>query len=307
MPKAAVTVAPVLCHCALLCLLTLSCAAQSEVQPRGSGDVTFFGQEISHRAVILSDGSKAPGGRAFNRSIAVEMDYGLTERLSMTVGIPYVFGKYTDSILPPAPVSPRDACHCLQSDWQDFGLSARYRIYGSRRMAVTPSASLGLPSHNYEYRGESVAGRHLRELTLALNATRRLDFLSRNATFSARYSYSVVEKVFDISTNRSNLTLEGDYMLRRKLTLRGIVLVQRTHGGLRLFEINSEELALQRDRLLRDNNFRAGAGMAYSFSRMQLLGSIIFHVTGTDTHAENIVTVGVRFPFQFRYRSPSNQ
>jgi hypothetical protein len=174
-------------------------------------------------------------------------------------------------------------------------------------MAVTPSASLGLPSHNYEYRGESVAGRHLRELTLALNATRRLDFLSRNATFSARYSYSVVEKVFDISTNRSNLTLEGDYMLRRKLTLRGIVLVQRTHGGLRLFEINSEELALQRDRLLRDNNFRAGAGMAYSFSRMQLLGSIIFHVTGTDTHAENIVTVGVRFPFQFRYRSPSNQ
>ena len=36
-----------------------------------------------------------------------------------------------------------------------------------------------------------------------------------------------------ISTNRSNANLEGDYLIKGKLLVRGQVFWQRTHGGLR--------------------------------------------------------------------------
>jgi hypothetical protein len=300
---------------AFLGVLPFGCYAQADVQPRGSGSLTVFVQNIDHNAVIANSGSKAPGGSGFNRSISLELDYGLTDRLSVTVGLPYVFGKYTDPVLPPPPVSPGDSCRCLQSDWQDFGLSARYNVYRSRRLYVTPSISAGIPSHNYEFTGQTAPGRNLKELALSVDVSRRL---SRNAWFSGRYSYSFVEKALDISTNRSNLILEGDYaMLRRKLLVRGIAVLQRTHGGLRVIlpeegksEFNTPERKLQRNRLFRDNHFRVGGGASYSLGRVVVLGSVIFHVSGRNTHAETILTVAMRYSFNWRpgsYFSPSNK
>jgi hypothetical protein len=252
----------------------------------------------------------------FNRSIAAELDYGITDKLSVTAVFPYVSGKYTDAEDPPDPVASNDACRCLQSDWQDFSFSARYRLFDRRRLKLVPSVSIGIPSHAYEYIGATVPGRHLKELTLAMNVYRRLDLVSRNASFSARYSYTFVERLLDISTNRSNLILEGDYKLGKSWVVRGIALLQRTHGGLRFppageeWEINRSEKLLHRNRLFRDNHFRIGAGATYQLGAVDLLGSMIFHVTGTNTHVENILTIGVRWPFSLRrndYKAPSNQ
>jgi hypothetical protein len=148
-----------------------------------------------------------------------------------------------------------------------------------------------------------------------------LDLLSRNAFLSARYAYSVVEKVLDVSLNRSNLALEGDYdvrrnlglrgigdyLVRRQLSLRGILLLQRTHGGLRnpgpdgKSELNTDDRKLERDRL-----FRLGGGASFSLGNTQILGSVIFHATGTMTHSETIVTIGVSRPFTLRARDYSN-
>lgn len=318
--------APAFLLAALLFVLVPFCRAQAVVQPAGSGSVTFFAQHIEHNGVILADGTRGLGGHAYNRSLAVEVDYGLTSRLSLTAGIPYVFGKYTDPVDPPKPVSPRDACRCLQGNLQDFGIAARYNVFSSRRFHLTPSISTGIPSHSYVSRGESVAGRGLREMTFAVDANRRLDFLSRNASLSARYAYSVVEKVLDVPLNRSNLALEGDYdvrrnlglrgigdyLVRRRLSLRGILLLQRTHGGLRTWdpkdptappsEFDTQERRLERDRLFRENFLRLGSGASFFLGNTQILGSVIFHATGTMTHSETIVTVGVSRGFSWRAR-----
>lgn len=310
---------------ALLFVLVPFCRAQAFVQQAGSGNVTFFAQHIEHNGVILADGTVGRGGHAYNRSLAVEVDYGLTSRLSVTAGLPYVFGKYTDPVDPPKPVSPRDACRCLQGNLQDFGIAARYNVFRSNRLHLTPSISTVIPSHSYVSRGESVAGRGLRETTFAVDANRRLDFLSRNASLSARYAYSVVEKVLDVPLNRSNLALEGDYdvrrnlglrgigdyLVRRHLSLSGILLLQRTHGGLRFpgpdgqSEFNTDDRRLERDRLFRENFLRLGGGASFSLGNTQILASVIFHATGTMTHSETIVTVGVSRPFSWRARDYS--
>ena len=42
------------------------------------------------------------------------VDYAFTDRLSFSVGLPYVFAKYTDPNPPPPPIPylPVDECHC---------------------------------------------------------------------------------------------------------------------------------------------------------------------------------------------------
>lgn len=137
--------------------------------------------------------------------------------------------------------------------------------------------------------------------------------LTRKMSLSGRYSYSFVEKALDVSTNRSNVVLQSDYEIRRKFRVFGLGVLQRTHGGKLAMKRNeaeypTEELWKQRTRLFRDNHFRLGGGAIYSFSRMDVMGTMLFHVTGRNTHTENILTVAVRYPFNWRREtSPSNK
>jgi hypothetical protein len=112
-----------------------------------------------------------------------------------------------------------------------------------------------------------------------------------------------------ISTNRSNAGLEGDYLIKRRLVARGMVLWQRTHGGLRfgspsgpglMFpgEVDTPELLFEHDRLLRDNYWHAGAGVAYSFPQFDLFATYIAFVGGTDTHAGRALTISIVVPFR---------
>ena len=128
-------------------------------------------------------------------------------------------------------------------------------------------------------------GRDLREIRIAIDAGQRLDAILRN------------------------LSLQGGYSIKRKLLVRGQVFWQRTHGGLRFGspppadlvfpgEVNTPELLYQHDRLLRDNYWRTGGGLVYSFPRVDLFANYTAFVGGTDTHAGRAVTVGFSVPFR---------
>jgi hypothetical protein len=300
------------------------CKAQAWIPGSGQGDITISYQKIENEGHRLTDGTLIPHGQSVNTSAFLEADYGLTDRFSITIGVPYVWSRYTDSQPPPPPLVPNplpsDLCRCWQSAWQDFGATLHYNAFRSAdgTFSLTPSLSVGIPSHEYQFRGESAIGRDLRELTLAIDAGKRLDFLLPKLSVTGHYSYGVVERVLDIPNNRSNAAFEGRYALfRGRLTLRGFTMWQVTHGGLRTGslspsttlpfpgEVNTDERRDQHDRLLRDNYFHAGAGASYSFVGMDVFASYIAYVNGTDTHAGNAVTAGVSWPFEWRYRKPS--
>src|SRR5262249_742279 len=190
--------------------------------------------------------------------------------------------------------------------WQDFGFTARYNL-ANGAFALTPSLSVGVPSRNYDFLGEAVVGRNLREVRIAVDAGQRLDAISSKLSVQGRYSYAFVERVIDIPNNRSNAALEGAFLLTRKLATRALVSWQHTHGGLRFGsptsstlpfpgEVNTPERLAQHDRLLRDNYWHVGAGVSYSFSRVDVFGSYVAFAGGTDTHAGNALTVGISWP-----------
>jgi hypothetical protein len=288
-------------------------AAQAWVMPQGEGDVTFSFQQIDNTGHRRTNGFLLPRGLSMDRSLYLEGEYGITSRLSVSASVPFVFAKYTDPNppAPPIPFLPEDQCRCWQSGWQDFGFTARYNLIGGAAgaFALTPSVSLGAPTHDYNFRGEAALGRDLREERIAIDVGRRLDAISSNLSIQGGYSYAFVEKVMGISTNRSNAAVEVGYLVKRRLQLRGQNLWQRTHGGLRFGspspadlvfpgEVNTPELLYQHDRLLRDNYWHVGGGGGYSFPRIDIFATYIAFARGTDTHAGRAITISVVVPFR---------
>jgi hypothetical protein len=265
-------------------------------------------QRIDNTGHLLTDGSAA-GGLSLSVSFFVDADYAVTDRLSISASLPYVGAKWTDPAPPPpfVPFGPVDQCHCWHAGLQDLGFSARYNTINQRGFALTPSISLGVPSHDYNFRGEAVIGRNLKEARLAVDLGQRLDRISPKLSVQGRYSYAIVERVLDIPNNRSNVTLEGAFQLTRKFGARGFTTWQRTHGGLRFGgmgalappgEVDTPEKLSQHDRLLRDNNFRAGGGASYSLPKVDLFASYLAYVSGTDSHLGRAFTAGISWPFE---------
>src|SRR5262249_4670535 len=148
--------------------------AQPWLPPAGSGSVSISYQRIDNTGHFRTEGSLAERGQSLDMAFYIEAEYSLTNRLSLAAGLPYVFAKFTSPLpfTPPIPTLPIDECHCWHSGWQDFGFTARYNVIRVAKgaFALTPTVSVGVPSHKYDFRGESVLGRDLKEMRIGLNA-----------------------------------------------------------------------------------------------------------------------------------------
>ncbi len=296
----------------IVCAVAPAALGQAWVPPAGVGTVSFSTQWISNTGHRLSDGSIRTGAESLNRALYFETEYAFTDRISVAVGVPYVFSRYSGKSAPPPIFAflPSDQCRCWSSGWQDFGVTARYNVLGGNRgkFALTPSIAFGVPSHDYPFRGEAVVGANKREVRFAVDAGERLDFISRRLSVQGRYSYALAERILNISTNRSNVDLQPGLQLPRRLYSYGLFSWQRTHGGLRLGapntsllppgELNTPERRVQGDRLRRVNYFNLGAGASYQLPHVDVFGSYVAYASGTDTHAGRAFTVGVSWPFE---------
>src|ERR1051325_3629288 len=135
---------------------------QAWVLPAGDGAVSFTYQALDNTGHRVTDGRTLPIATSFDMSLYLEAEYAFTNRLSLILGVPYVFAKYTDTNPPPSPIPflPVDQCHCWHSGLQDVGVTARYNL-ANGSFGLTPFISLGVPSQNYNFRGESALGDRL--------------------------------------------------------------------------------------------------------------------------------------------------
>ena len=292
---------------AAIAILPSPAAAQAFTAPQGIGAVTFAWQFVDNTGHRLSDGFLREAGQSVTTSVLVELDYGVTNRLSATVSLPYVFAKYTGAMPPPSGLAV-DACACWHSSFQDVSVSARYRL-GDERYAVTPILRYDGPSHDYPYEGEAVVGRNLREVLVGLAAGVRLVDLLPKASIQSGFTYAFVEKpLVDVPINRSNAFVEFGYAVTRVLFLRGDATWQRTNGGLRFGsttgnpffppgEYNTPERFAQRDRIGRVNYWHVGGGVTYSTGPADLFLAISKYTSGTDTHNGQVYTAGTTWYF----------
>ena len=284
-------------------------AGQAWVLPDRTGAVTFVVQEIDHVGRMTNDGTRAAVGKAANLGVDVEVDYAFTDRFSISTSLPYVISKYTDPDRPPPflPFPSIDSCRCWHSSFADFGFTSRYNLVNvNRAFMVTPFVSVGLPSHAYDYVGEAVVGRRLKELKVGADAGQRLDALLPGLSVQAGYRYTMVKRVLDVPNNRSNGSVHASYALPGGLSARAIFSWQRTHGGLRFpDEVNVPgipERLTEFHRMLRDNYLHAGAGVSYSRGAWDLSGSFLVTARGSNSHDIHVFTVTLGRLFEIRPR-----
>jgi len=295
----------------MLALTSASARAQAWLPAQGEGTVSVLFQDALAKYHFLPT-TAVDRGHIQSDSLMVDVTYGLTDKIAVSIGIPWVASKYTGSTPHPLVdrsgpipvlygVNPIDDGSYHQT-FQDFRFDVRYNIT-KRGLVLTPFVGSVMPSHDYTYFAHAAPGRDLKELQLGVSAAKLLDSLVPGLFVQGRYSYGFTEQVLDISHNRSNVELEIGYFLTPKLRLLSLNTGQVTHGGIDL-TLNSRVdlgpvLFSHHDQIDRVNSLNVGGGAAYSVTEaVDIFGSLIHTVAERNGHAiDHGLTVGLSWSF----------
>jgi hypothetical protein len=281
---------------ALALALPSGAAAQAWLPVKGEGSLATTASDYSYNGHFDSDGRRDRFGGTHARSIAVEIGYGITDRLAVTGGLPFITTRLSGSFPPGVPLGPLDDGR-YHGDFQDFRVDLRFiAVVGP--LALTPVLGVNIPSHRYEVVGEAVPGKRTRELFLGANVGRAL---GSRAYVHGRYVYSWVEKVLpDVrKLDRSNVDAEAGGAIVRHLTLRGIALLQITHGGLNLEDMRTRPgFFRDHDRAARTNYLNAGAGATFEATRvLDIYLVFVKTVWGQNAHQARSFSLGASWQF----------
>jgi hypothetical protein len=291
---------------AIFCALAApSLFAQAWIAPRGETTVSLTFQRTEFEGHFYFDSSKIPHGGSHSRTLSLGIEHSFTDRLALSASIPYVASK---NGLDPQPVLGRTGIDDgrYHSTFQDFRIGARYTLYEGP-VVVTPSLTLRIPSHSYPTIGEAAVGSDLTEADIAMDVGK---VFAESFYADAGLSYAIVEKFHGVSTNRSNLDIAVGYFVTPALETRLLGSWQKTYGALTADQVFSpagppvrnpkisDVLWLGHDRLLRDDYFRAGAGVSYLINpKVGVSGSFVRVISGTNSHFGYLYSLSVSRTF----------
>jgi hypothetical protein len=273
--------------------------AQAWLPDRGEGSVSLTVGDYAYDGHFDSDGSRDPFGGTHARSVALDLTYGLTGRLAISAGLPFVDSRLSGSFPRGVPLGPLDDGK-YHGDFQDFRVELRYMLT-SGKLAVTPFVGTTLPSHNYEVIGEAVPGKRIKEALLGVSCGLTLEPVLPQAYVHVRYSFAYMEKALADTRNldRSNVDAELGYSPTPRLTLRSIGAWQVTHGGLDLEDMRTRpNFFRDHDRAARTNYFNFGGGLTYDVSEtVGLYGVCLKTLSGQNAHQARSFYLGASFSF----------
>jgi len=284
----------------LLLLITSAAHAQAFLPAKGSGSISIDVGTAHSAGHFMDDGSKLPGYGSRANHITLSAEYGLTHKLAVGFTAPYIRSKYTGKEEPlnlPANVVDDGVYH---GTVQDLRFEGRYNIL-QRPVMMTPFFAVSVPSHHYETIGESSVGPDLRQITTGVYAGRLLNPIVSRAFVHGSYSYTAVQKILDLSLNRSNIDFSTGYFITPTLSASFLWRRQWTHGGLNFAEIystTSSDVFLQQDRLTRQDFQHIGAGMGLSLTESVSVDfSFVKFVSGHNAHFGEGLSGGITWSF----------
>ena len=289
----------------------------------GEGTLSFSFQHINLSGHFDTDGSKLPGAIPSVANLGVvEFEYGLTNKLAFNVRLPYIASRFSGPDDEPFIVDLRQLAELLReltpiteeltsldtgsyyATFQDFGVTVRYTLL-DKGLVITPLVGATIPSHDYRTVGEAAPGQNRLALHTGVNLGRLLDPVVPRTYLHARYTYSFVQPVYDVSLNRSNAEFETGYGIGPAVTVRALAAWSQTHGGLHWTEAYNRgfgldgrpanpELLLDHDRLIASKYWHLGAGATISLTdSIDLDANAVRFLSGADTHYGVGVTVGI--------------
>ncbi|MEO6326707.1 MAG: hypothetical protein ABIQ65_18935 [Thermoanaerobaculia bacterium] len=285
------------------CALVVSPGASAQALTPQKGDATLsltyqFADNTGH----LDDrGDIVEVGSSVAHSFIPHLDYGLSDRLAVTITLPPLVA--TRNGHDPSPVLGTTGIddgttHATLVDWN---LTLRYTLL-DWPVVLTPYVGAVFPSHPYETIGESAPGRHLVEYLVGFWVARRLTPALPYTWIQGNYEYAFAEKVLDVPLDRSHAFLEVSQLFGPRFSGRLFGTYQKTHGGVDIGYVFSlppdAPLFVEHDRLLADDSLRLGLGGGVALTESLSVGATFAkQVWGKNTHTGAVWTLSVGWSF----------
>jgi hypothetical protein len=288
---------------ALLCapMLAGEVFAQAWVPAKGEGAVAVAFQSINVKK-HLAGTTPVDAGPIQTNVLLTDVTYGVTDKIAVDLALPLVMSKYTGER--PHPGTDIDD-GTYRSTFTDVRFALRYNLTRDNAV-ITPYVGSVMPSHGYQFYGHAAPGQRLREVQVGVYAAKLFDRGLPGLFVSGRYGYGFVEKVLDISHNRSMADLEVGYFFTSKFRAFTMTNAGYTHGGVDFPPGGPSALPpeyfFNHDQIQKVHHLDVGGGASYSISdTLDVFGSFSKLVAGRNGHALNRgITVGASWSFSRR-------
>ncbi len=278
-------------------------AAQAWLPAKGEGYVSLVYTNVFADKHYLPT-ERTDLGKIDSNTFFFDVTYGLTERVTVSAGLPLVMSRYRGRF----PHQLDNPNRMDDGQWhttsQDIRFNVRYNILNGP-LAVTPFIGTVMPSNAYETWAHSAAGRHLREVQIGVTAARRLDAIAAGLFMQGRYSFAFGERVLEYKMNHSNGDVEVGYFVSPALRVFALGSAQLQHDGIDIppAAIIAQTLTVRQrqshDRIGRENFLNVGVGASTRLTdRLDLFGSFAKQVAGRNGHQiKHAVSIGVTWNF----------
>jgi hypothetical protein len=273
--------------------------AQAWVPARGEGAVSIAFQDMRVTKHLAATTSVEAGNIDTNVLLA-DVTVGLTDRIAVDVALPLVSSKYTGPF-PHAGTDIDDGRY--RTSFSDVRFALRYNLVREGAV-ITPYIGSVVPSNNYAYYGHAAPGQQLNEVQVGVYAAKLLESGLPGLFISGRYGFGFVEKVLDISHNRSLGNLEVGYFFNSRFRAFTMANAGLTHGGIDFPSNGMGGLPVEyrpaHDQIQRVNYLEVGLGGAFSMSdSLDVFGSYSTQVAGRNGHSlDRGITVGISWGFR---------
>jgi hypothetical protein len=250
-----------------------------------SGDVVLGG---------VNYGKKLNDGHIRAQSMHLSIDYGVSNRLAISAGIPATFSRYEGT--DPENLATDDGQ--FRGGLQDFRFEARYMAV-EVPLVVTPFLSVVIPSHDYPTFGHVALGRRLKELHAGFYLGKLLTFISDDLVAEAGYEFAYTEKVGDTRPNRSHFDFGLGYFITPTITVNAYAAYIFTHAGMDWLDEMDETSFNDHDRMAKAKFLQLGGTLSYDVSdALRFFVGYSAIVSGENTHQIQSIAIGSTWSLQ---------
>jgi hypothetical protein len=284
--------------------------AQAFVPAQGEGSVSVLFQNQFFKYHVVPT-REVDIGHIYSNSVLTDVTYGVTDKVAIGLGLPWVATRYNGSA--PHPLADFSGPNPVDdgtwhSTAQDVRLDVRYNVTRNLMNAgivVTPFVGSVTPSHDYTYFAHAGFGRDLNEVQVGASVAKLFEKGVPGLLIQGRYSYGFVQQVVDIPHNRSLASVEAAYFATPNLRLLALTSGQMTHGGIDFYGsaisrvLLTTEQFVHHDQIVRENILTIGGGASYSLKEsLDLFGSVMHTVAQRNGHEMDLgLSMGLTWSF----------
>lgn len=271
-------------------------AGAARTYSRAGHGVVAITYQHSHTDGLFTNAGFTPVGATDTHAIEFDIDFNVTDRLSVTAGIPYIIKRHTGTAIhdPALLIPPRDSEFIDDGDYhsgfQDAHFGARYLLV-DEDFKVEPFVAVSFPVSDYPFFGAAAIGQQLTHYEFGSRFAYQppLDLYFASITASR----VIVERTLGFDIDHWRVNLDVGYLVLPNVAVRGLLLVKQG-GGLEApddFPSRTDELWFNHDRLLQHNYINAGGAIDWAIDdKLTLTGSFLKQI-----HRDNIFALKYAF------------